>query len=45
MYSPKGIPEGQEDYLDGMDNGSLCEPCLSLCYRVSALRKGDMGGG
>ena len=45
MYLPKEIPESQGDYLEGMDYRSLCEACLSLCYRVSALRKGDIKGG
>lgn len=41
MYSPKGIAESQEDYLDAIDNGSLYEAYLSDCYRVSALWKED----
>ena len=45
MYLPKEIPESQGDYLDAMDYRSLCEACLSLCYCVSALWKGDMEGG
>ena len=44
MHSPGGIPESQEDYLDTVNNGSHCKACISLCYRVSELRKGDIEG-